>query len=196
MEQAAARIWEQVHEGLRAFILKRVPDAADTDDILQEVFLRVHRRLEALRAPERMLSWVFQITRNAIIDHYRSAGRRRELPAGLGTEVEDEGRNVSSEADDGEEKYELSQCLSPMIERLSTEYREAITFVELEGLTQQEAAKRLGISLPGMKSRVQRGRRQLRKMLEDCCVIELDNRRGVKGYELRRPDACAEMPKR
>ena len=66
-----------------------------------------------------------------------------------------------------------------MIERLSEKYRQAVVLVDLEGLTQQE------VSLSGMKSRVQRGRRQLKGMLEACCTIELDRRRGVTDYEVR-----------
>ena len=79
-----------------------------------------------------------------------------------------------------------------MVERLSRDYRDAINLVELEGLTQQDAAKRMGISLSGMKSRVQRGRKQLKQMLDDCCLVELDRRRAVIGYEVRDAscDAC------
>lgn len=68
MENAASNVWEQVHDGLRAFIAKRVRHEAETDNLLQEVFLRVHRHVESLQEPDRMVSWVFQIARNAIID--------------------------------------------------------------------------------------------------------------------------------
>ena len=189
MENAASSMWEQLHDGLRAFIAKRVGNEAEIEDLLQEVFLRVHQNAESLQEPERMVSWVFQITRNAIIDHYRSAERRRELLAGLATEIEQE-KNVMAVEEESEGKYELSHCLRPMIDRLSPEYREAIRLVELEGLTNQEAATKLGLSLPGMKSRVQRGRQQIRKMLDECCLIELDRRRGVVEYEERRPGSC------
>ena len=190
MANPAANIWEQLHNGLRAFIAKRVGNEAETEDLLQEVFLRVHRHAQTLQEPERMVSWVFQITRNAIIDHYRSAERQRELPVGLATEIEESKQAVVIEEDESEAKYELSNCLRPMIDRLSADYREAIKLVELEGLTNQEAASKLGLSVPGMKSRVQRGRQQLRKMLDECCLIELDRRRGVVEFEERRPGSC------
>ena len=57
--------------------------------------------------------------------------------------------------------------------------------VELDGLTQKAAAERVGLSLSGMKSRVQRGRLQLRQMLEACCRIELDGRHSPVEYEVR-----------
>jgi RNA polymerase sigma-70 factor (ECF subfamily) len=83
-----------------------------------------------------------------------------------------------------------------MIERLSEDYRQAVTLVDLEGLAQQEAAAQLGLSLSGMKSRVQRGRRQLRDMLEACCVIALDRRRGVADYDVRdqQNHSCRDLP--
>jgi RNA polymerase sigma-70 factor, ECF subfamily len=183
-------MWEQLHDGLRAFIAKRTRNEAETDDLLQEVFLRVHRHMDRLKDPDRMIPWIFQITRNAIIDHYRSPERRRELPVGLATEIEEDKKAIVVEEDENEAKYELSHCLRPMIDRLSPDYREAVRLVELEGLTHQEAAIKLGLSVPGMKSRVQRGRQRIRKMLDECCLIELDRRRGVVEFEERRPGSC------
>ena len=81
-----------------------------------------------------------------------------------------------------------------MIERLSQDYRDAITLVEIEGLTQQIAAKQMGISLSGMKSRIQRGRGQLKQMLNDCCVIELDGRKGIVEYHSRRAECDPCVP--
>ncbi len=190
MEHTASSMWEQLHNGLRAFIAKRVGNEAETEDLLQNIFLKVHQHADTLQEPERLVSWVFQVTRNAIVDHYRSAERRREVPVGLATEIHQDKKAPVIEENETEAKYELSQCLRPMIDRLSSDYREAIRLVELEGLTNQEAAIKLGLSVPGMKSRVQRGRQQLRKMLDECCLIELDRRRGVVEFEKRRPDSC------
>jgi RNA polymerase sigma-70 factor (ECF subfamily) len=190
MDHASSILWEQLDEALRAFIVKRVSSEVETEDITQEVFLRVHRRLESLHDRERMVSWVYQIARNAIIDHYRSAKRRRELPSGLTIELEGQGLETGPQEEQSETKYALARCLRPMINRLSREYREAIMLVEMDGLTHQEAATRLGLSLPGMKSRVQRGRRQLKQMLHNCCLIHLDRRNGVADYEPRHPDSC------
>ncbi len=193
-EPTVTYIWEQLHDALRSFIAKRVSNDAEIQDILQDVFVRVHHRLNSLQEQKRMVPWVYQITRNAIIDHYRSAERRREIPVGLATDVTKEMREGSFESDDPEVKHELALCLRPMIDRLPGEYRKAITLVELDGLTQHAAAMRLGISLPSIKSRVLRGRRQLRKMLSQCCLIELDSRKGVAHYERRSSDCSCESP--
>jgi RNA polymerase sigma-70 factor (ECF subfamily) len=191
MPATSATIWDHVHQGLRAFILKRVNSEADADDLLQEVFVRVHRQLRQLKHPDRLVSWIFKIARHAIIDHYRSAERHPETTVGLAADLEDTiamSQSTGTMSDDA--RRELAGCLRPMVEQLPVKYREAVKLVELEGLTNQEAASRLGLSVAGMKSRVQRGRHQLKHMLDDCCVIQLDSRRGIADYELRHPQGC------
>ncbi|MGE0471853.1 MAG: RNA polymerase sigma factor SigZ [Candidatus Nitrospira kreftii] len=188
MTKTTEELWQLMHDGLRAFIAKRVND--HVDDILQDVFVRVHRQMDSVNDPRRIVSWIYQVTRNAIIDHYRNPGKQREIPAGLSSELEvfnevSKNSEAARQAEGGESRSELSSCIRPMIERLSQDYRDAITLVEIEGLTQQAAAEQMGLSLSGMKSRVQRGRRQLKQMLEDCCLIELDRRGGVADYRPR-----------
>ena len=124
-----------------------------------------------------MVSWVFQITRNVIADYYRAPNRRREVAAGLASDIEATHSTpapplLPALGESAGTRKELAGCLGPMIEQLPNPYREAVTLVELDGLTQQAAAKRLGLSLSGMKSRVQRGRRQLKHLIEECCVIQ------------------------
>jgi RNA polymerase sigma-70 factor, ECF subfamily len=201
MAQDGQAVWQQVHDGLRGFVAKRVADRAEVEDILQEVFLRMHRKLGSLKDPRRLVSWMFQITRHAIADHYRAPARHREVPAGLSADLDAEHPAsvppaADESADAGRLRTELAGCLRPMIDRLSADYRQAVILVELDGLTQQAAAKRLGLSASGMKSRVQRGRRQLKAMLEACCEIQLDGRRGVADYALRDPqsDPCGCSP--
>jgi RNA polymerase sigma-70 factor (ECF subfamily) len=190
MTTKTEELWQLLHDGLRAFIAKRVNEQVHVDDILQDVFVRVHRQIDTVNDPGRLVSWIYQVTRNTIIDYYRKPGRQREIPAGLGSEIEEfSGTPTTSDSahggDAGALRSELAGCLRPMIERLSKDYRDAITLVELDGLTQQAAAKRMGISLSGMKSRVQRGRTQLKRLLDDCCLIQLDRRGGVREFEVR-----------
>ena len=199
MEVDAQEIWQQIHHGLRAFIAKRVANEAEVDDIVQDVWLKMQRGLDGLKDQRRLISWIYQIARHAIIDHYRAPGRRREMPAGLAADLEayqSSSTMTTASEDSGQLRTELAACLRPMIERLAGEYRQAVILVDLEGLAQQEAAAQLGLSLSGMKSRVQRGRRQLKEMLEACCTIELDRRRGVADYDLRdqQNDSCRDRP--
>jgi RNA polymerase sigma-70 factor (ECF subfamily) len=159
----------------------------------------MQRGLGGLKHENRLVAWIFQIARNAIIDYYRARNRQPEWPVGLASDLESlhpSSLPVESSESSGQLRTELAGCLRPMIERLSEDYRQAVTLVDLEGLAQHEAAARLGLSVSGMKSRVQRGRRQLRDMLEACCVIALDRRRGVAGYDLRdqQNHSCRNIP--
>ena len=191
-------IWNEVQSGLRAFIAKRVADEAASEDLSQEVFLRVQRGLGGLKDHSRLLPWIYRIARHAIIDYYRARNRQPERPVGLASALETvhpASLSLESSEGSGQLRRELAGCLRPMVERLSEDYRQAVTLVDLEGLAQHEAAARLGLSVSGMKSRVQRGRRQLREMLEACCVIALDRRRGVADYDLRdqQDDSCRDV---
>jgi RNA polymerase sigma-70 factor (ECF subfamily) len=188
MKADAQEMWQHIHSGLRSFIVKQVANEAEADDIVQDVWLKMQRGLGRLKDQNRLISWIYQIARHAIIDHYRAPDRRREMPAGLAADLEAYQSSSSRQTvpeDSGQLRTELAGCLRPMIEQLSEDYRQAVTLVDLEGFTQQEAATQLGLSLSGMKSRVQRGRRQLKGILEACCTIELDRRRRVADYEVR-----------
>ncbi len=184
--------WQELHGNLRAFIARRVQNQADVDDLVQRVLLQIVTRLDTLRDAARLHAWVYRTARNVIVDYYRAAGSRRELAAGDAMDVEaaDAVASASVDDDDGAALRELAGCLAPMLSQLSPAYQEAIRIVDLEGATQLEAAQRAGVSLSGMKSRVQRGRQQLRAVLEACCRIDLDRRGGVSAYVARHPDAC------
>ncbi|MCA9877696.1 MAG: RNA polymerase sigma factor SigZ [Thermomicrobiales bacterium] len=189
-ESSTQQIWAEFGTRLRAFIARRVEDDADADDILQEVFLRVHLHADAVARRERLVAWLFQVTRRAIADYYRAPARRHELLVGAPPDLElRAGRRGSWETEDdavtGEAARELAHCLRPMVARLPPLYREAVTLIDLEGLPQREAARRAGLSLSGMKSRVQRGRGVLNQFMHECCQLETDAGGRVMDYQLR-----------
>lgn len=191
MRTASTLPWQELRGNLRAFIARRVQNQADVDDLVQRVLLQIVKGLDTLRDADRLHAWIYRTARNVIVDYYRAAGSRRELAAGDGADLEAaDGVRLAPVDDDGEALRELAACLAPMIGRLPAAYREAIRMVDLEGTPQQEAAQRAGVSLSGMKSRVQRGRRQLRAVLDACCRIDLDRRGGIAAYTPRRRGAC------
>ncbi len=173
--------WRDVEARLRPFVARRVPDA-DVEDVLQDVYVRMQRGLAGLRDDERLGAWLFQVARSAIADHGRARARHplagdRDPPDAPVTDDDD---------DDREAARSLSGCVAGFVARLPSPYREAVTRVELEGLTAREAADLDGVSISGMKSRVQRGRAQLRSMLEECCAIALDARNKVISSSCRK----------
>jgi RNA polymerase sigma-70 factor (ECF subfamily) len=184
--------WREVEARLRPYVARRVPSPADVDDVLQETFVRMHRGLAALADGERFGAWVYRVASNAILDHLRSRARH-PLRAG---EIEP-GQGAAAPADTAENlEAELSECVALFVARLPSPYREAITLTELEGLTQKDAAEMLGVSVSGMKSRVQRGRERIRRMFEECCEMTVDCRGHVTECVPRRleevPADCRE----
>jgi RNA polymerase sigma-70 factor (ECF subfamily) len=177
------QIWRDYHSGLLSFIRRRV-DAADlAEDVLQDVFVKVHSRLDTLANTDRIQSWLYQIARNTIIDYYRARKSAEPLPDEMAEQLVH---------DNDEEWRELGKCVLPMIERLPEGYRKAILLSEIDGLPLKEVAERLNLSLPGTKSRVQRGREKLKKAFLDCCHVKFDSR--GKPVDWWPKDSCARNP--
>jgi len=176
MTNRIEQIWQEYHTKLYNFIQSRVGAPHVADDILQEVFIRIYSRIDTLREDSKLQSWIYQITRNAIIDHYRSDKTMASLPEIL----------VAPEIDSSEEtRQEIASRLVPMIQDVPEHYRQALMLSEIEGLKQKEVAARQGLSLSGAKSRIQRGRAMLKEMLLECCRFEFDHRGRVTDYEGR-----------
>jgi RNA polymerase sigma-70 factor (ECF subfamily) len=137
-----------------------VSDRHEAEDIVQDVMLRAHESMHTLESPDRLSAWLARIASNRIIDHYRSRRPAEELPDDL----------AAAEPED-DPVVALAPCLPVMVERLPATYREAVRLSELEEVPQRDVARRLGISLSGAKSRVQRGRALLRQIVEACCRV-------------------------
>ena len=178
-----ATTWQAHRDRLYRFILRRVCDEAVAEDIVQEVLVKAYAKQGTLKEPSKLQTWLYQITRNAIIDYFRLQKPSEPVPEGLIHEGTREEENRA--------RLELARCLMPLLEALPESYRQALRLTEFEGATQREAASRLGLSLSGAKSRVQRARKMLRGVLLKCCRVELDRRGGVVDYEAREGcDGC------
>ena len=175
--------WSDLHAAVRAFVGKRVRDGHAGDDIAQDVMLKLQSQLAANAAPadEKLDAWVFRVARNAVIDHYRA--RRESVPVDADLPASDDAPTPAAE---------LSQCVRQIITRLPPEYAEALTLTDLEGLTQQQLADRIGLSLSAAKSRVQRARERLQAMILDCCDVERNRSGAVVDYQTtpRTPKYC------
>ena len=180
MRPSTAQIWEEFGPRLLGFIQARVDNRDDAEDLLQDVFVKIHTRLETLQDEERLAPWVYQVTRNTITDYYRSRKPSQELPESLPVEMPP----VESQPVD-----QIAAGLRGLVNCLPEKYRQALLLSEFEGLKQQEVAERLDLSLSGAKSRVQRGRDLLRDELLDCCHFEFDRRGHMIDYTPR-PACC------
>jgi RNA polymerase sigma-70 factor (ECF subfamily) len=166
-------VWTQFCDQLCSFVRARVEDEDTAEDILQEIFIRIHAKAGTLRDMGKLQSWVYQIARNALIDYYRSRRTTVELPETLGSWEDDYEDDLAAE---------LTADVREMVETLPEPYREALMLTYYEGLSQKELAKRLGLSYSGAKSRVQRARQRVRDMLMTCCHFEFDRRGAVIDY--------------
>ena len=183
-------LWAEFAPPLRSFLARRVPHGVDADDLVQEVFLRVVRHAGSLRSTDRPEAWLFQIARNALHDSLRVRLRRDGRTDGLDEDLPAEPDAAAERAAEAE----LAPCLTAMIARLPEPYRTAIALTTLQGVTQADAARQLGVSVSGMKSRVQRGRDRLREMLVGCCAVAIDARGGVADFHLRHAGSCGTAP--
>jgi RNA polymerase sigma-70 factor, ECF subfamily len=175
--------WQDIERRLRPYVGRRVASSDDVEDVLQEIFVRIHRGLSALRDGESFGGWAYRIAQSCIADAARARARS---PLKLVDETPEMAAPVADERDDLE--GELGACVALFVARLPAPYREAITLTELEGLTQKEAAEMLGVTLPAMKSRTLRGREKIRDMFEECCRISVDCRGRVTACEPRALD--------
>jgi RNA polymerase sigma-70 factor (ECF subfamily) len=158
-------LWEKFHNQLRSYILSRISDHVFVDDILQEVFIKIHSNIDGLNDETKIRSWVFQITRNTIIDYYRKQ---------KGITVDIDTIQIADEIEEESPARDIAAGLKKMIDDLPEIYAQALLLVEFEGLTQSELAQKLGISISGAKSRVQRARRMLKDSLMRCCHFQFD----------------------
>ncbi|GCE30564.1 hypothetical protein KDA_60480 [Dictyobacter alpinus] len=183
MTTITEQAWDAFHAPLYHFIRRRVADEASAEDLLQEVFLKIHQRGEDLRDARRLESWIYQITRNLIIDYYRT---RHQTMTSLDTDAE---LDLPEDLPDDDIVSELLPCVRAMVLALPDQHRQALILTEYQGLTQKELGKRLGISFSGAKSRVQRAREKLKQELLACCHFELDRRGHILNYQPR-CDCC------
>lgn len=176
--------WTDLAARLRPFVAHRVRPS-DIDDVVQDVLVRMHRGLPNLRDDDRFSAWMFQVARNAIAD-----ARRKQARAPINEPDLDDKPAAPTSDDDRDAATALAGCVSLFVSQLPSPYREAITLVELEGRTAKEAAEMVGISVSGMKSRVQRGRAQLRELFEQCCEIAVDVRGKPTDFAPRTQPSC------
>jgi len=178
MKTSEAIIWTKTQHELKSFVFRKVRDKALTDDIVQDVFLKVHAKLGQLKDTEKVSGWIYQITRNTITDYYRSKSKNISF------------RDLDWESDHHTLNACVSSCLQEMLSTLPEKYREAIALTELENLSQTHLAERLNISYSGAKSRVQRARQMLKDKMEQQYNIKVDAYGNVIVCENRQPCNC------
>lgn len=178
-----ATTWQEYRNALFRFIMQRVGNAATAEDIVQDFLIKAYAQQASLRDPSKLRPWLYQITRNTITDYYRL---RKPLEA-----IADEFTQENAGEEENRARLELARYLVPLLETLPEPYREALKLADFEGAKQKEVASRLGLSLSGAKSRVQRTRKMLRDTLLTCCRVLVDHQGRAVDYEVGKGcDSC------
>lgn len=176
MNTSFDRIWMEFNSPMKAYVKKHIHNEQDVEDILQSIFLKIHNNMDKLSDVSKLSSWIYTIARNTMNDYYRAKDNYlyiENLPEHSFIEHQDE-ETLNKE---------IGKCLIHMIQDLPDIYKQALILTEIEHYTQKELAMKLGLSVSGAKSRVQRARHKLKGMMMNCCSIEQDHRGNVIDYK-------------
>lgn len=160
-------VWKSLSSGLKTFIIARVRNENDADDILQDVYIKIHENIDTLKDKSKLQQWIYQISRNLIIDYFRKTGR--QLKNNKEMEL-----LIPESTVPGKFMNEAISDMIKMMDKLPPEYCEALCLTELEGMSQKAYARMAGLSYSGAKSRVQRARAMLKDLLMRCCHYHFD----------------------
>ena len=164
MNEMMESIWKDHHDQLLNFINTRVKDKDESEDILQDVFVKILLKIDTLKDCSKLQAWIYQMTRNAITDYFRKKNNLN------GTEDQEE----KSEEEEQNAMNEATKWIGYYVDALPENYRDALVMYEMKGYSQKEIAERLGISYANAKSRIQRGRQLLKKNLTEYCEFNVD----------------------
>ena len=168
-----------LYSELKKFIYRQVRNKQDAEDIVQEVFIKAQLKGNQLKDSEKFTAWMYRVTRNSIIDHYRTKKKKVE---DYFRENEGEEYNVFNDC--------VIACLRELQKTLPQPYRESLELTEGTNFSQKELAVQLGISYSGAKSRVQRARQMLKDKMTELYKIETDRYGNVMVCEDRVPCGC------
>ncbi len=168
-EQIVALHADRVYGALRRFGL----GPGDAEDVAQEVFLRAWRGLGRFEGRAQLSTWLYRIAFN---EAQRRLGRRELATVAPGLEGEDPAMAIPDTPQRGPAAralaHEFEATLIDVLKQLPTEWRAAVVLRDLEGLSTKDAATAVGIREAAFKSRLRRGRMQLRELLEPYVGLE------------------------
>ncbi|ANW95061.1 hypothetical protein AXE80_01565 [Wenyingzhuangia fucanilytica] len=174
------KIWDLYAIDLKKFILSKTKNITLTEDILQEVFIKIHTKKNTLKNQSNIKSWIFTIANNTMLDEFKKQSK-------VIAEESPEQHVLEKNEDFNHHKPE--DCLLPLILRLPKKYRDVLFLSTIKNLKQLHISEELNISLPATKSRILRGRELLKHEYMDCCDYTLDENGHLKG-ENKNFDEC------
>lgn len=150
------------HREFLRFLESRVRDRAVAEDILQAAFVRALERGGALREDESAVAWFYRLLRNALVDHWRRAGRESKV-------LDRSAEGADAAAEDPELHETVCRCFEGLLPTLKPEYSDLLRRVDLEGRAVSAAAAELGITANNASVRLHRARQAMKRSLEASC---------------------------
>jgi RNA polymerase sigma-70 factor, ECF subfamily len=157
-------IWNKFEQRLNAFIFQKVQDTDVAKDILQDVFEKIHMKIDSLRSRDKIESWLFSITRNAINDYFR-----KQKPQ---VAIEDDTLVATESQSDSKEG--LIACLIPFFKQLPSPYKEVLYDYQFLHIPQKQIAINRNVAHSTIRSQVIRARKMLYDKFTCCCKEQLD----------------------
>ncbi len=166
-------IYHTFYNRVRKFIITLVKDEWVADDLVQETFLKVQQKIDAVRDHSRLSAWIFRIAYNLCQDHFRRTHKlsKRETPILEKTPV-----LSAPEFQKELEQHQMGECVQDQIKLLPESLRTVLVLFDVFDLSQQEIADILGISVANVKIRLHRARKKLKEILKEKCIFEHDER--------------------
>jgi len=151
------------------YFLYKTGKENDSNDLTQEVFERVVNRWEQLQSINDINAWLFRISRNILIDYYRKNSRTKELYP-----LEEGSDQSSMQLEQDEWVENMLECQESFLQKLDPETRWLVQKADLEGISQKTLAAESGMVYATVRSKIQRGRNQLKTMFLKACEMEYD----------------------
>jgi len=166
-------IFNQYHDRLKKFVTITVKNEWVVDDIVQEVFVRAHSKIDTLKDQDKIGSWLFRIAYRQCMDHFRKESRNPQKDI-----LDFRGVNTSdySTTERKLEQHQMSVCVQNQMLLLSENYRTVIWLFDVLDFTLKEIADILELSVENVKVRLHRARKKLKSILSQKCTFEKDER--------------------
>ena len=167
-DHAFEQLYRRYSAGIERFVAGRVRDRGRAEDLVQEIFLSALRRLRATDTEITFRPWIFEIAKNAAIDHYRRTSRTEEVSihADDALRPADQLRLVGGAHMRPENAFlhkERFNQLRGAFAELSTNHHRVLVLRELEGLSYREIAQKMDMTRPAVESALFRARRRLQQ---------------------------------
>lgn len=166
-------IYDEFYHPVKIFITAMVKDEWTADDLVQETFFKIQKKIHTLKDSSKIKPWIFSIARNVSRDHFR-----KSIPT----------PNDENQGEHGDENFQtplvqieleqrqMSQCVEDKINLLPESHREVIVLSDTMELSHQEIVDILGITVGNVKVRLHRARKAMKEILERDCSFEHDER--------------------